>query len=206
MSSKRELARQLRAVAGFEEPSPSLEQYATPPDIAATLVHTAALQGDVTDRRVVDLGCGTGMLALASALYDPASVVGMDVDLAALEIARANARELDIDSPVSWVHGDVSRHPLCASERPITVLMNPPFGAQAGNEHADRPFLAAAALADVSYSIHNAGSREFVEAYASERAGEVTHAFGAEFDLERSFEFHTEESRTIDVEVFRIDW
>ena len=85
--------------------------------------------------------------------------------------------------------------------------MNPPFGAQTGNEHADRAFLATAAdIADVSYSIHNADSADFVEAFAADNAGEVTHAFRAEFDLPKSFDFHEDDRRHIDVEVFRIDW
>jgi putative methylase len=85
--------------------------------------------------------------------------------------------------------------------------MNPPFGAQRGNEHADRAFLGtAAAIADVSYSIHNADSADFVEAFAADEGGEVTHAFRAEFDLPKQYDHHVDDSRHIDVEVFRIDW
>jgi putative methylase len=85
--------------------------------------------------------------------------------------------------------------------------MNPPFGAQHGNEHADRAFLATAAgLADVSYSIHNAGSREFVEAFAADNGGEVTHAFEATFDLDRQFDFHEADEKELRTEVYRIVW
>lgn len=207
MSSKRELAKRLRAIEGFDTPSPDLEQYRTPPEIAATLVHTAALQGDITDRTVVDLGCGTGMLALASSLTGSASVVGIDIDSQALETARENERRLGLTTPVSWIRGDVRRSPLCVTDRDLTVLMNPPFGAQSGHEHADRAFLEVAGdIADVSYSIHNTGSNEFVESYVGDLGGAVTHAFEATFDLPRSFEFHTDESREIAVEVFRIEW
>ncbi|MFT4923574.1 MAG: putative methylase, partial [Haloarculaceae archaeon] len=88
-----------------------------------------------------------------------------------------------------------------------TVVMNPPFGAQAGNEHADRAFLETTAdIADVSYSIHNAESADFVEAFAGDNAGEVTHAFAAEFDLPRTYEFHDEKRKQLDVQVFRIAW
>lgn len=208
MSSKRELAKQLRAVAGFENPRAELEQYKTTPEIAATLVHTASLQGDISDRLIVDLGCGTGMLALASALRDPAAVVGVDTDETALAIARTNERELEPAPPLSWVHGDVTRSPLCLDgDQSATVLMNPPFGAQAGNRHADRAFLdRASELASVSYSIHNAGSADFVESFAADNGGNVTHAFASELDLPRAYEFHSEEMKPIDVEVFRVEW
>ncbi len=208
MSSKRELAKLLRDVSDFQQPSQTLEQYCTPPDIAATLVHTAALQGDTANRLVVDFGCGTGMLALASAFRGPDAVVGIDIDPNALDTARENERLLGVETPVSWVRGNITHRPLCPpGNGDVTVLMNPPFGAQSGNVHADRPFLHAAAdIADVSYSIHNAGSLAFVESFVDDRGGEVTHAYEAELSLPRAFEFHTEESKSIAVESFRIEW
>jgi putative methylase len=85
--------------------------------------------------------------------------------------------------------------------------MNPPFGAQNANEHADRAFLATAArMATVSYSVHNADSSNFVESFADDNGGAVTRAYGAELDLPRRFEFHDADSRTVDAEVFRIAW
>jgi putative methylase len=206
MSTKSGLAQRLAIVAGFENPSASLEQYRTPPELAAHLVHTADLQGDVEDRTIVDLGCGTGMLALGAALRGPTRVVGIDVDPAPLATATENERKVASASAVEWLRADATRAPLCP-EGPTTVVMNPPFGAQAGNEHADRAFLETAAeIADVSYSIHNEDSDEFVEAFATDNGGEVTHAFRASFDLPHQFDHHTDASRTIDAEVFRIEW
>ncbi|MFB6139911.1 MAG: METTL5 family protein [Halosimplex sp.] len=206
MSTKTRLAQQLAVVAGFEDPRVDLEQYRTPPDVAAHLIHRADLQGDIEGRTVVDLGTGTGMLALAAVLRGPESVVGVDLDPEPLATARANERRVAAAADVEWVRGDATRVPL-APDGPTTVVMNPPFGAQSGNEHADRGFLAAAAeIGDVSYSVHNAGSEAFVESFAADNGGRVTHAFAAELDLPHQFDFHEAESRTIDVEVFRIEW
>ena len=206
MSTKSGLAQRLAIVAGFENPSASLEQYRTPPELAAHLVHTADLQGDIEDRTVVDLGCGTGMLALGAALRGPTRVVGIDVDPAPLATATENERKVASASAVEWLRADATEAPICP-DGPTTVVMNPPFGAQAGNEHADREFLdTAAEIADVSYSIHNENSDEFVEAFATDNGGEVTHAFRASFELPNQFDHHTDESRTIDAEVFRIEW
>lgn len=206
MSTKRTLARKLSVVREFEDPNVALEQYRTPPELAANLVHTADLQGDVADRTVVDLGCGTGMLALGMALRAPDAVLGVDLDPTPIAIARENEREITPPTPIAWIVADATRLPLCPRE-PTTVVMNPPFGAQSGHEHADREFLVSASeIADVSYSVHNAGSAAFVEAFAADNDGEVTHAFAAEIDLDHRFSFHSEESRTIDVELFRIEW
>jgi putative methylase len=210
--SRAELARRLSSVSDFENPDAALEQYSTPPELAAHLVHRAALQGDIAGENVVDLGTGTGVLALAAACRGPDRVIGLDVDEAVLDIAVANERTVDPNAPVSWLRGDATRPPIAgratgSDSRERTVLMNPPFGAQRGNEHADRAFLAVtAAIADVSYSIHNAGSRSFVEEYAADNGGEVTHAFAAELPLENQFEFHDSERENIDVELFRVTW
>jgi len=206
VSTKSHLTQQLGVVAGFDDPRADLEQYRTPPELAAHLIHTADLQGDVEDRLVVDLGCGTGMLALGAALRGPRSVVGVDLDPDPLATARENQRRVASSSPVAWIRADATRAPLCPDE-PTTVVMNPPFGAQSGNEHADRGFLATASeVADVSYSIHNADSDAFVEAFVGDNGGSVTHAYRTEFDLPRQFDFHEADERTIEAEVFRVDW
>jgi putative methylase len=206
MASKRSLAAKLGVVAGFEEPSLALEQYPTPPDLAAHVVHLADLHGDVDGRTVLDLGTGTGMLALAAALRGPARVFGVEIDRDALTTATANQRRVAASAPVHWVQADATRLPLDVPD-PVTVVMNPPFGARDGNRHADRGFLEAASrVAAVSYSVHNAGSEEFVEAFAADNGGEVTHAFAADFAIDAQFDHHDEESRGIDAEVYRIEW
>ena len=206
MASKRSLATKLGVVSGFEEPRLALEQYPTPPDLAAHVVHLADLHGDVDGRTVLDLGTGTGMLALAAALRGPARVFGVEVDRAALTTATANERRVAASAPVHWIQADATRLPLAVPD-PVTIVMNPPFGAQDGNRNADRGFLATASrVASVSYSVHNAGSEEFVEAFAADNGGEVTHAFAADFAIDAQFEHHADESRDIDAEVYRIEW
>ena len=206
MASRSALETQLAVVAGFDDPQAGLEQYPTPPGVAAHVVHTADLNGDIEDRLVVDLGTGTGMLALGAALRAPARVVGVDIDRTVLTSATENRRRVGTTAPVGWVCADATNAPLRPPE-PTTVVMNPPFGAQDGNEHADRAFLITAArLADVSYSVHNAGSTEFVESFAADNGGNVTHAFRAELDIDRQFAFHDADTETVDAEVYRIEW
>ncbi|QLG27484.1 methyltransferase domain-containing protein [Halorarum halophilum] len=211
--SKRALEGKLAVVAGFTDPTAALEQYPTPPDLAAHIVHLADLRGDVAGHTVVDLGAGTGMFALGAALRGAARVVGLELDRDALAVARANERRVGARTPIHWVNADATRAPLCfgepdaATPDAITVLMNPPFGAQSGNEHADRRFLeTVASFADVSYSLHNAGSEEFVESFVDDAGGEVTDAFRATFALDRQFDHQTAERRELDAEAYRIEW
>jgi putative methylase len=205
-ATRRRLAQELAVVAGFDDPRAPLEQYHTPPDLAAHIVHVADLNGDIEDRAVFDLGCGTGMLSLGAALRSPELVVGIDIDPAPLSTARENERRVGAMTDVSWVRGDATAAPVAPPE-PATVVMNPPFGAQSGNEGIDRAFLETAAeIGSVSYSVHNAGSESFIESFADDNGGAITHAFAAEFELPKQFDHHTADSQTIDAEVFRIEW
>ncbi|MDQ2048887.1 METTL5 family protein [Natronolimnohabitans sp. A-GB9] len=208
--SRRTLARALETLEDFADPSPELEQYLTPPEIAAHICHQARLQADL-EGWVVDLGTGTGMFAIAASLAGADRVVGIDIDADALELARANAARIDEAGGrgvLEWVQGDVTRPPFSTpDDAAVTVLSNPPFGAQRGNRHADRAFLETVReVADVSYTIHNEGSQEFVESFAADAGADVTHAFRAEFPIAKRFEFHTDAQRTLEAEVFRIEW
>lgn len=205
MRSKQSLVQALTQVAGFSAPDLSLEQYPTPPELAATLIHRAALTDDILGHTVVDLGTGTGILAIAAALTNASRVIGIDIDPDALAVATQNTTRIDPDLPIDWVCGDATNPPLGLAD--ATVVMNPPFGAQLTARHADRDFLAAArSIGRVSYSIHNQGSKEFITAFAADYGGTVTHAFSAEFTLDRAFDHHTHATKELSVEVFRIDW
>lgn len=204
MASKRALEQQLSRVRGFDAPWAALEQYSTPADIAAHLVHLADLNGDL-DGVVVDLGTGTGTLALGAALRGPRRVIGIERDPAALALARDNERRVAPATGIDWLLADATRPPLGGSG--ATVLMNPPFGAQHGNEGADRRFLdATREFADVVYSIHNAGSRGFVESFVADGGGDITHAYELALEIDRQFDFHDEERTTIRAECYRIVW
>lgn len=201
---RRAVERRLAETDGFTAPSLALEQYPTPPDVAAHLVHVAAMRGDLGGL-VVDLGAGTGRLALGAACHGPSRVVGVERDGDALRVARENERRLALPTEVSWVVGDATRPPLEREATSATVVANPPFGAQ--NSGADRGFLAAAAaVSDVSYTLHNGGSRSFVESFAGDNGGRVTDAFAVAVTLDRQFAHQTADQTTIDAEAFRIEW
>jgi Predicted RNA methylase len=213
MSTNASLETELAVVAGFESPQVELEQYPTPPEIAAHVIHIADLHDDIIDRTVIDLGTGTGMLALGAAFRGPDQIIGIDLDRSALQIAKMNQSRVGTTATIEWILADATQPPLCPhpqtthDSESMTVVMNPPFGAQHGQKHTDRAFLTTAAqVADVSYSIHNSGSQSFIESFVADGGGDITHAFEASFSLDRQFEFHDTESTHIDTEVYRIVW
>ncbi len=191
----------LQRLAGFSRPQAALEQYQTPAPLAARLLYHALMKGDIGGKRVLDLGCGTGILAIGASLLGAASVTGVDIDERALAVARENA-DL-VGTGVSFLAADV-REDGCRERIGTcdTVVMNPPFGAQ--KAHADRPFIdCALSVADVTYSIFNAGSIPFVESYTAQKA-EITETIGGSFPIRRTFAFHTRDVQEIEVEILRL--
>ena len=211
---KRKLEMLLEQVRGFDRPDVTKEQYVTPAIVAADLLYFAFMNNDL-DGSVIDLGCGTGVLAIGARMLKndagmddvdtdvTQKVIGIDSDNRALEVARANAESLGTD--VDWVRCDVRDVSvvLNAGSRFATVVMNPPFGAQEkGN---DRPFLdKALEIGRVVYSIHNAGSSSFIESYIKGR-GAVTDIVELKFPMRHTYSFHKKEIALIDVELYRIE-
>ncbi|PWR75408.1 METTL5 family protein [Methanospirillum stamsii] len=193
----RQLEMLLQRVSGFEHPSVEREQYQTPAPLAARLIHTAWLAGDIEGKEVLDLGCGTGILAIGAALLG-ANVIAVEDDLEAISIAEANAQDLGCN--IRFIRADITDSDTPGLIPDVdTVIMNPPFGAQ--NEHADRPFIDMALLkGDMIYSIHNAGSCPFITAYIKDR-GVIVSSILAGLSIPRTFWFHTRDKHEIPVEI-----
>ena len=85
ISSKKDLEIILSTIKGFEEPKPELEQYITPSDIAAELLWTANMDGNIVGKIVFELGCGTGIFSFGAALLGAKTVIGYDTDEKALK-------------------------------------------------------------------------------------------------------------------------
>lgn len=192
----RDLERLLSSIPPHPAPQAALEQYATPASLAAPLLHEALHLGDIGGRRVLDLGCGTGVFAIGAALLGAGEVAALELDPAALAVARQHAERLGAD--VEFHQGDVRDWEGAAD----TVLMNPPFGAQVRG--ADRAFLDAAfRSAGVVYTLHNATTREFVEAYAAAAGFEPTHQWRLLFPLRHQYAHQERAVKEIEVVAFR---
>jgi putative methylase len=191
---KKHLEILLERLVGFKNPSPEMEQYATPASVAADLLYLAYLRGDL--RVVCDLGTGTGILAIGAALLG-ARAIGVDIDKQALKIARANAARMGVF--VDFVQSDISSIALRGID---TVVMNPPFGAQKASI-GDRAFLSKATeMADTVYSLHNHGSEGFIRRFVEPCT--IEEIYRIPFPLKRCFEFHSKDAKTIEVELYRI--
>ncbi len=192
---KKKLEMILEQVPTHPQPNPQLEQYPTPSYIASDMLYFAHSLGDIENRKVMDLGCGCGIFALGAKLLGADSVIGMDIDEKAIDIARVYAQKLKltVDFRVCEIN-DFKKECDC-------VLQNPPFGAQ--RKHADRPFIIKALdISKVVYSLHLAKTQRFIEKEAKRLNATITHTQNYKFEIKHTFDFHTNEKKFFDVMMF----
>ena len=202
ITRKKHLEMLLQQIPPHKSPKVHLEQYSTPAGIAADILWNAYSLGDIKGKKVVDLGCCTGMFAIGAALLGAREVVGVDVDPDAVAIARTQASRMGLDS-VKFTSGDVQSFSQSAN----TVIQNPPFGAQkAGMKNADRIFMKKAMeTAPVVYSFHIMETEEFVEQFFGSFNGRVTCKFHYSFPIPKIYDFHQKERVNVDVVVLRVE-
>ncbi len=200
----KELEMLLQSLQGLSDLSASLEQYPTPPNIAATILFAAQVEhGDITGKTVLDLGCGNGIFAIGAALLGAQRAIGIDIQSTALKVARQNSILLGTVDITDWVLGDVTT--LVLTKHIDTVVTNPPFGVK--KRGADMAFLRTAlSVADVVYSIHLSGekNRTFLKSAIEALGGTVTQIETFEFPIGRLYNFHTKEKHHTRVDLYRI--
>jgi putative methylase len=209
----------LSQVKPHPSPQASLEQYTISESVAATMLYVAAYtQDDIIRKRVLDLGCGTGRLALGASFLGAQLVVGVDIDKAAIKIASENSERTGLKANVQWVVGDVN----AISGRFDVVLQNPPFGVQ--KRSADRKFLEKALeVGESVYSLHkhprtdrqlikklktNAGSllqipsSSFIRKFVADHNGTVEAVYAVLMTIPRMFDFHTKRKHEFVVDLY----
>ena len=139
-----------------------------------SMMTDALLETDLTGRRVLDMGCGTGVLGIFAKKRGAAQVVAVDIDDAAVSNARENAQtndvELDVrcadtppDEPFDLILANIHRNILLA-QMPAYARSLP-----AGGELWLSGFYAD----DVPVLLEEAGRQGLREQQTSQRGGWV---------------------------------
>ncbi len=199
--SRAALAVALSKLKGFSEPKVSLEQYTTEPDVAADMIWNALMQGDIENKKVADLGAGTGFLGIGALILGAAEVIFVESESSALETARQNlawAQETyGYEGTARFIEADVRQF----QEEVDTVVENPPFGTKI--IHADKAFLETALhIAKKTYSLHKTTSEAFVHAIARDHGTQVVLAGKYLYPLPATMAHHTQKRAFIEVSLF----
>ena len=78
--------------------------------------------GGFEGRHVVDIGCGTAVLAMAAARIWPAPVLASDIDEVAVEVARSNVAANGLEDRVTCVEAAGFDHPALRSAGPFDLI------------------------------------------------------------------------------------
>ncbi len=195
--SKKQLEIQLGKLDTLENPQLSLEQYTVSPETASELLLMAGFEHDDLEGTTVDLGTGTGRLAIGAALMGAKEVIGLDIDRRSIKLAVRNGLMAKVE--VNWVVGDLE----AIRGKFDIVLMNPPYGTR--SPHADVRFLSQAfQLAPISYSIHKSSTRKFLVHFIEKNGRHVDQVRSMAMPIPHLFSFHTKKSRTVQVDLYRI--
>jgi len=196
--SKRQLEINLSKMRIREDPDLSLEQYPVSPEVGAELLFMASFEHrDITGRKVLDLGSGTGRLAIGAGLLGAKEIVGVDIDPTSISLARDNASKLKVN--VDWIVGDLAM----VQGKFDTVVMNPPYGTR--KEHADIEFLEQSfRYAETVYSIHKSSTRTFLRGFIDRHGRNVDAIRKVEMLLPHLFDFHQKKRKSISVDLYRI--
>lgn len=210
----------LSQVEPHPSPKPSLEQYSIPADVAATMLYIAAYTyNDIVGKTVLDLGCGTGRLALGAVFLGAKQVVGVDVDKTAVKAAFKNSMRTNLKRKVQWITADID----AVHGSFDTVLQNPPFGIQ--RRKADRKFLEKALETGKRiYSLHKSPQKNrilikklkannvaqvppssFLKGFIERRGGRIEAVYATVMTIPHMFRFHTKRRHQFIADIYVIE-
>lgn len=195
----------LQKLQTIERPRVEFEQYSTPARVAANLLWFAGVNHhDLYNKVVLDLGTGSGILAVGAAFLGARQVIGVDIDFNSLKIAKENSKKNELSLQCDWICLDVRD----TSFRPIdTTIMNPPFGMRKESTIRDRTFLETAIkFSQVIYSINPSAeeTRTFFKTFCEKLDAKVDAIIQMNFEIPRHFSFHKKKKHIIDVDLYRI--
>jgi putative methylase len=211
----------LSKIAPQPSPQAHLEQYTISESIAATMLYIAAYaNNDIVGKTVLDLGCGTGRLALGASYLGAKEVLGVDIGKLAIKTAFQNSKKASLNENVQWVIGDITS----IVGRFDTVLQNPPFGVQ--TREADRAFLAKALeVGNSVYSLHNhpqtdkqlikqlktsheflkVSGSPFLERFVAQHGGVVKAVYAMLMTIPHMFDFHRKLKHDFVIDLYVIE-
>ncbi|MCL4413092.1 MAG: METTL5 family protein [Candidatus Thermoplasmatota archaeon] len=188
---QKELELELSRLGVLTEQREYLEQYRTPADVASHVLYKALGEGDISGRKVADLGTGNGIFAIGASMLGAEHVFAVDIDSRMIQLAEENARNAGVE--VEFINDSV----INFSKFVDTVIMNPPFGSQVRD--SDLPFIEKALeISKNFYILFNYKTSDFLNGFIGGR-GSIVWSEMFKMPLPYSYGFHRKEVKKIDV-------
>ena len=194
----------LETVQAFTNPKDYLEQYQTSPQVAGEMFHYIYqnYEKEIKDYKIADLGCGTGILGIASALCGCENVLLFDIDEEAIDLARQNVQNLELENNIQLVLVDVNQ----LGEWPTLnkyfdmVVTNPPFGIRS-EKGADVEFLKTASkiCCNTVFSLHKFSTLNFLKKFYTKNGIKEINCFKIDYNLKKTYKFQKKNNKEIEV-------
>ena len=192
----------LESVETFSNPKEQLEQYQTSPKIAGEIFHYINQNYDLKNSKVADLGCGTGILGIAAALCGCENVLLFDIDEEAMDIAKQNVENLELENYIQYMLIDVNTLTEWNTLNKYfdIVITNPPFGIRS-QKGADVEFLKTAShiCNNTIFSLHKLSTLNYLKKFYTKNGVKDINSFSIEYDIPKTYKFHKNAEKQIGV-------
>ena len=193
---------ELESLETFSSPKDYLEQYQTPPSVAGEMIHYITNNYDLNNYSIADLGCGTGILGISAALCGCKNVFLFDIDEEALDIAKNNIEQLELEDNIQIIQMDVNQLRQCNKLNKYfdLVITNPPFGIRSENG-ADIEFLKTASYIcnNTIFSLHKFSTINFLKKFYNKKGINDIKSFKIEYNLPKTYKIKKKKEKNIDV-------
>jgi putative methylase len=186
-------------------PSPKIwyEQYTIDSTSASeTLWIAHTIYNEVSNKKIMDLGCGTGRLTIGAAVLGASYAIGVDLDRESLGIAKKYSNIIGVNNLTDFILADVKYLPVRFVD---TVIQNPPFGVQVRG--MDAIFLSTAlSKAKTIFSIHksNIRSRNHLIRLVNKKGGRIKGIYTLEILIPATYKFHRRRNYRVKADLYII--
>ncbi|MBF0510946.1 MAG: peptide chain release factor N(5)-glutamine methyltransferase [Candidatus Omnitrophica bacterium] len=101
------------------------------PETEQLVEQAIKIQGELQKVNILDLGTGSGNIAIALAKFVPAAhVISIDISSQALDVAKCNAKKHGVDDRIKFIKADILKEDLAKILGPVSfdlIISNPPY-------------------------------------------------------------------------------
>ena len=184
-----------KIIDDFKEPKIKFEQYMTPPEIAAFMIHYAWMKGEIENKKIIDIGAGTGMLGIGAAFLG-GDVTMIEIDKDAYEILKNNVAKTDHE--IRLINKNIFDFDF--DEEYDTALINPPFGIKSKNKDMDF-IVKASKISKHIFSIHDGSESNInnIKSLFEKNNLEIIESLIMDFNLKSTYPWHEEKNKILKV-------
>lgn len=184
-----------KIIDDFKEPKIKFEQYMTPPEIAAFMIHYAWMKGEIENKKIIDIGAGTGMLGIGAAFLG-GNVTMIEIDKDAFEILKNNVAKTDHE--IRLINKNIFDFDF--DEEYDTALINPPFGIKSENKDMDF-IVEASKISKHIFSLHDGSESNInnIKSLFEKNNLKIMESLMMDFNLKSTYPWHEEKNKILKV-------